>query len=267
MGSSVSRVIVKLGGGLITDKTEYRHVSMERIDAVSAVIRELKEAGHSVIIVHGAGSFGHLEARKWSLSGGFNPDISEEQELAIARVRSDMDDLNKCVIESLMRAGVESEALPPREWADGVGVEFKGDLGAFTRGPEEPLPITFGDVVETTGPARFGILSGDHIMVRLGCEMADVAACLFLLGDVDGLMDKNPDDGDAVLLPTWRLEQEFSGSHDKDVDVTGGILLKAHCAALIAHDVEQVWLLNGTVPSRMLEIVSDGDAIGTRILI
>ena len=264
--SKMARVIVKLGGGLITDKSEYKQVRLDRVDAVSAVIKELKNCGHSVIIVHGAGSFGHLEARKWRLSEGFDPEISEEQELAVTRVRSDMDDLNEYVIESLRSYGVECEVLPPRYWATGIGVDFQGDLGSFSRDPTEPVPITFGDVVATQDHTRFGILSGDHIMVRLGNEIPDVSACIFLLGDADGLMDRPPSEPDAKLLKTWGVDEDFSDSHNSDVDVTGGILLKAKCASLIARSVEHVWLLNGTTPERMLGVVSSGHAIGTRVL-
>ena len=264
--SKMARVIVKLGGGLITDKSEYKQVRLDRVDAVSAVIRELRNCGHSVIIVHGAGSFGHLEARKWRLSEGFDSEISEEQELAVTRVRSDMDDLNEYVIESLRSYGVESEVLPPRYWATGIGVDFQGDLESFSRDPTEPVPITFGDVVATHDHTRFGILSGDHIMVRLGKEIPDVSACIFLLGDADGLMDRPPDEPGAKLLKTWGVDEDFSDSHNSDVDVTGGILLKVKCASLIAHSVEHVWLLNGTTPERMFGVVSSGQAIGTRVL-
>ena len=103
-------------------------------------------------------------------------------------------------------------------------------------------------------------------MVRLGCEMPDVTACAFLLGDVDGLMDKPPKELGSTLLRTWSSEQKFSGSHDLDHDVTGGILLKARCASVISRRVEQVWLLNGAVPSRVLDVVSHGDTVGTKIL-
>ena len=264
--SNMPRVIVKLGGGLITDKSLYRQVRLDRIDAVSAVIKELKDSGYSVIIVHGAGSFGHLEARKWKISEGYNRDISKEQANAVTRIRSDMDDLNEYVVKSLMNAGVECEVMPPRKWATGVGVEFQGDLDSFVRVPALPVPITFGDVVDTADDARFGILSGDHIMVRLGCEVPDVSACIFLLGDVDGLMDRPPNETGAMLLETWKLDEGLSESHNPDVDVTGGIMLKARCASLISRRVEDVWLLNGTVPNRMLNVVSNGDTIGTRVL-
>ena len=264
--SRMARVIVKLGGGLITDKSEYKKVRRDRVDAVSAVIRELIDSGHSVIIVHGAGSFGHLEARKWRLSEGIVSEISEEQELAVTRVRSDMAELNEHVLESLRSFGVECDELPPRNWATGVGVDFKGDLGSFSRNPTEPVPITFGDVVATPDHTRFGILSGDHVMVRLGSEIPDVSVCIFLLGDVDGLMDRPPDESGATLLTTWSVDEGFSDSHNPDVDVTGGIILKAQCASLIARNVEHVWLLNGTIPERILDIVSSGRAIGTRVL-
>lgn len=264
--SQMARIIVKLGGGLITDKSLYRQVRMNRIDAVSTTIKELRDLGHSVILVHGAGSFGHLESRKWRLSEGYNQDIAEDQKFAINRVRSDMDDLNECVISSLMRTGVECEVLPPREWATGVGIEFQGDLEDFARSPVDPIPITFGDVVETTDHKKFGILSGDHIMVRLGCEMSDVSACIFLLGDVDGLMDRPPNESGSVLLPTWKSDEDISESHNSDVDVTGGILLKVRCAARIARDVEHVWLLNGMDPNRIIDVVTSGETIGTRIL-
>ena len=264
--SRMARVIVKLGGGLITDKSEYKKVRRDRVDAVSAVIRELIDSGHSVIIVHGAGSFGHLEARKWRLSEGIVSEMSEEQELAVTRVRSDMAELNEHVLESLRSFGVECDELPPRNWATGVGVDFKGDLGSFSRNPTEPVPITFGDVVATPDHTRFGILSGDHVMVRLGSEIPDVSVCIFLLGDVDGLMDRPPDESGATLLTTWSVDEGFSDSHNPDVDVTGGIMLKAQCASLIAHKVEHVWLLNGTIPERILDVVSSGRAIGTRVL-
>ena len=266
ISSRMSRVVLKLGGGLITDKSRYRHVRTDRIDAVSGVVRKLRDSGKSVVLVHGAGSFGHLEGRKWGLARGKDDGSYESQIRAISRVRTDMDDLNTAVIESLSRAGVDCEAMPPRDWAIGVGTGFEGDLSDFVRDPGEPIPVTFGDVVDTSDSSKFGILSGDHIMVRLGCEMPDVTACAFLLGDVDGLMDKPPGEFDSKLLRTWNSKQTFSGTHDLDQDVTGGILLKARCASEISRRVEQVWFLNGTVPSRVLDVMSHGDAVGTRIL-
>ena len=79
----MARVIIKLGGGLITDKTRYKVVLRDRIDAVSEVISMIIDMGHSVIVIHGAGSFGHIEAKKWDISEGLKSEIAEQQISAI----------------------------------------------------------------------------------------------------------------------------------------------------------------------------------------
>ena len=162
--------------------------------------------------------------------------------------------------------GLVAESLPPRYWANGVGLSFKGDISAFVRTPSEPIPVTFGDVVEVTNGSKFGILSGDHIMVRLGIELPDVSACLFLLGDADGLMDRPPEQSGAKLIEQWIPSDGLRGTHASDIDVTGGILLKAQCASIIANSVDRVWLLNGREPNRMLDAVVRGVAVGTKVL-
>ena len=54
-----------MGGGLITDKTQLKSIRENNITKVSKIIAEILADGNSVILVHGAGSFGHLEAKKW----------------------------------------------------------------------------------------------------------------------------------------------------------------------------------------------------------
>ena len=266
-GQIMARVIIKLGGGLITDKTQYKVVLRDRIDAVSNVISHIIKMGHSVIIIHGAGSFGHIEAKKWHISGGLNLDISEQQYSAIDTIRADMDELNAILIESLAGAGIQCETLPPREWVNGVGTEFSGDVNVFKRSPESNVPVSFGDVVDVQGDRMFGILSGDHLMVRLAKELPDVLLCAFLLGDAEGLMSGPPGSEGSLLIERWSQSQGFFGEHDSSIDVTGGILLKARCASEIAGFAEHVWFIDGRVPSRMLEILSDGQTVGTRIVV
>ena len=54
------RVVIKLGGGLLPDKSSLCTAKREVIADIAAAIAELGRRGISVIIVHGAGSFGHL---------------------------------------------------------------------------------------------------------------------------------------------------------------------------------------------------------------
>ena len=102
-------------------------------------------------------------------------------------------------------------------------------------------------------------------MVRIGLEIPSITHCVFLLGDTEGLLTAPPSDPDAELVTLWNPSTEISGEHDASQDVTGGIFLKLESAALIAEKVEQVWLLDGRKPERMLELIENGSSPGTRI--
>ena len=51
--------IVKLGGSVITDKTKKTFFKQETMDRLAV---EIKKANKKLILVHGAGSFGHILA-------------------------------------------------------------------------------------------------------------------------------------------------------------------------------------------------------------
>ena len=59
--------IIKLGGSVITDKTKENCYKKEIVDNL---VKEIKKANKKTIIVHGAGSFGHIIADKYNLNEG-----------------------------------------------------------------------------------------------------------------------------------------------------------------------------------------------------
>ena len=103
-------------------------------------------------------------------------------------------------------------------------------------------------------------------MVRLANELPDVVLCVFLLGDSSGLLTGPPDSDSSVLIERWSKSQGLVGEHDGAIDVTGGILLKLQCASEIVESSDHVWFMDGRVPNRMLEVLSKGETIGTRIV-
>ena len=54
--------------------------------------------------------------------------------------------------------------------------------------------------------------------------------------------------------------------HKSEQDVTGGIVLKAERASLIAEKVEEVWFINGNYPERLSDLLQNGTTIGTKIV-
>ena len=259
------RIVIKLGGNLITDKRKQKALDIGAIESVSDVIADLAKAGLSIVIVHGAGSFGHILARKWKIADGANPAIIDHQIRAVEQIRSDMLELNAVIVGCLSRNGVASRSMPPSDWAKNTGEGFHGDISPFERAPSDPLPITFGDVVDS-GQGDFGILSGDDLMLRLSTELSNVTHSIFLLGDAPGLMDRPPKQHGAELLDSWNAEIEIESEHNAEVDVTGGIRLKVDRAGEISKVVEHVWFLDGREPSRIVDLLQTGRTIGTRIL-
>ena len=93
-----SRVVIKLGGGLITDKGSMKKFDSDSMERVADSISSVVEMGVPIVIVHGAGSFGHLLAKEWSISEGVDQKIAEEQRMIVDEIRSDMRELNGLVL-------------------------------------------------------------------------------------------------------------------------------------------------------------------------
>lgn len=255
-----------MGGGLITDKTQLKSIRENNITKVSKIISEILADGNSVILVHGAGSFGHLEAKKWKLATGFDEETIDAQRDAVKKVRNDMIELNRYVLDNLESFGMICKSHPPSLWADGLGSEFNGDLSRFEVNNNKVIPVTFGDVVDVHDKREFGILSGDDLMVRICNEIPEISHCIFLLGDTEGLLTKPPNQEGAKLIPIWSNDQEISGIHEKSQDVTGGIFLKAESASKICQNVSNVWMLDGRKPERMQELIKTGNTTGTKVI-
>ena len=254
---AMGRIVMKWGGGLITDKSSLCTILPSRISSLARTARMIHEMGHDLIIVHGAGSFGHIRAKEYRLAEGNISDLDQVE--AIQLVRQDMDSLHQHVLDALEPLTVQSH--PPRDFVTNTGSDFSGDLGPFH---SPGIHVTFGDVVDCEPPKDFGILSGDDLMLRLSNELPDVVCTIFAMGGTPGVMsDSSPD---ATLIPLLTEDIGFSGIHDTEIDVTGGIFLKVDRAFQIAKQVNHVWFIDGHHPERMIEILNDGDAIGTRII-
>ena len=283
----MGRVLVKFGGGVITTKsTGEPDVKWGVIQSLVKSTINLVKQGHYLIVVHGAGSFGHVLAKRWDLSSGKETDAYrgesnlEQRMKAVTEVRKNMDWLCKIIVEEYDKC-LQEEGLhildsshcvqvakhTPREFMRNTGHDFDGDISRFIVGNDRTghdlVHITHGDLVDCDEPKGFGILSGDHIMYRLATELPDVTHCIFAM-DETGILTSPDEKG--MLIPRWNRQMGLNGVHDAEIDVTGGIFLKADVAADIAEKVEHVWFIDGKIPNRIVEIVENGDTIGTRIV-
>ena len=251
-------ILIKLGGSVITDKSQYKKFDREQAERLC---REIAESGVPVIIVHGAGSFGHVLAKKYSIQNGYT---DPEQVQAAAQVHHDAMELGMLMTQTLMDNGIPAASVSP-------GTCFVMEDGRIVPDNLEPIealakmgimPVTFGDVVmdRTRG---FGIVSGDQMM-ELMAEMFRPERVVFV-SDIDGLYTANPKtDPDAELIPAFdagTLEQVSSVS-DVD-DVTGGVRNKMESMLRMCGDGRDCVLINGTVPGRLLSLLRGEDVTCT----
>ena len=239
-------ILIKLGGSVITDKSQYRKFNKER---VSRLCSEIKHSGQRVLVVHGAGSFGHVLSKKYNLQDGFG---SDEQIPAVAEVQYDVRDLSQMVVREMLDVGIPAVSIAPGSCfvmengkliaTDTEAIKRLYDLGI--------MPVTFGDVVADRIKG-FGICSGDQLMEILA-ELFDVHKVVFV-SDIDGLYNADPkSDKKARMFGSVDAETLKNIKSESNIDdVTGGIRSKMEAMLRMSNADCDCVLLNGTIEGRL----------------
>ena len=193
-------------------------------------------------------------------------DLNPSQKEAVNTVRQEMLELNAHVCHALEQKNITPIVHPPHLWAKNTGPSFDGNLNRFNHQEQGQVHVTFGDVVNVEGDEAFGILSGDDLVVRLAVELPRVQRLVFAIKGVDGILRLPPDVAkDNDLIENWHPDIEFEGTHQSQIDVTGGIGLKAARGALVASHEIDVVMVNGDYTERVLDAMLGNAVRGTRI--
>jgi isopentenyl phosphate kinase len=256
----VLMILVKLGGSVITDKTTYRTF---REGTVRRLARELLASDEEKIVVHGAGSYGHIYAKEYALQSGLR---ERRQVEGVAKVMHDVRVLDNLVVGAFNDEGLWSAAVPP-----GSSVIMKGGaLSMMDMWPYERFlkigitPVTFGDVA-LDDEKGVSICSGDQLMMRLA-ERFRPRKVIFC-ADVDGLFTADPNcDPEATLIE--EVDRHTLSSiprTERCVDVTGSIYAKIEYMLQIAKHADECEIINGNAEGRLADILADRPAIRSLI--
>lgn len=218
-----------------------------------------------LLVVHGAGSYGHILASRHRLNeGGFDP----RKRAAAARVQADVRTLDGLVVDALIRAGLAAVSIPPAS----VLVLDDGNVSEVDVTPFREFssmgftPVTFGDVVRDL-QRGVSVCSGDLIMLELARAFQPERAVF--AADVDGLFTADPKrHRRAQRLETVGPEDldkiEFSSA--SRTDVTGSIEGKVRRMFDIANHVKECMIVNGNVKNRVRDALRGRRVVGTRIV-
>ncbi|MDY6966785.1 MAG: isopentenyl phosphate kinase, partial [Halobacteriota archaeon] len=155
--------ILKIGGSVITEKGRESSARYDEMQRVSEEIAKTRKT--DLVLVHGAGSFGHIPADKYDLNRTFNPK-------GILVTHNTVKELNRIFLDILSKEGLHVVPVHPM----GCTVLANGRIKSmFTEGIElmlekRTIPVLHGDVVfdEKVGVK---ILSGDQLVSYLARNM------------------------------------------------------------------------------------------------
>ncbi len=236
-------VFLKLGGSLITNKSQ---AITPRLDVLRRVASEIKEAldarpDLSLLIGHGSGSFGHSVAAQYQTHLGVR---THQEWQGFSQVSVAAAQLNQLVLDTLHGAGIPVFRIQPSASAicrDRHIVEFA--ISPIRRTLAARLvPLVYGDVAidEVRGAT---IISTEALFAHLAPQLQP--SRMLLAGDYEGVLD-----GHQRVMPRVtrsnlaELTTALEGS--AFIDVTGGMASK----------VDEMLELCDTVPGLRVQIFS-----------
>lgn len=218
----MSLTILKLGGSVITDKDRPDTLDGRTLDYVADAVGDART--DDLVLVHGAGSFGHHHANQH----GVSKTIGSHDVGAVIDIHGAMETLDQFVLARLHGRDVPAVPVHPFSVASR---DSNAELSLPVRHiatmlGEGFVPVLYGDVVVHEGKG-VTIVSGDELVTSVARQLdADrVGFC----STVPGVLDEN----DAVIpeITSYEAVADVLGESES-TDVTGGMAGKVR--ALLA---------------------------------
>jgi isopentenyl phosphate kinase len=215
----MTTLFLKLGGSLITDKNTPRAPRPEALARLMAEIAAAHAAqpGMKLVLGHGSGSFGHVEAKKYGTRSGVRTPADWQ---GFAEVQHVAGLLNRLVGDAARAAGLPVVNFPP----SASGLARDSVIQTISVAPiqsaldHDLIPLVFGDVAFDS--ARGGTIVSTEDVFRYLAGLLRPERIL-LAGIEPGVLTRWPD-GEIISEITPATDfAHVSGSHA--ADVTGGM--------------------------------------------
>lgn len=257
-------ILIKLGGSLITDKRKVRSFRAGVARALAEQLSRLHEGNEKrrLIIGHGSGSFGHVEAQKHGTAQGVS---TPQDRLGFARVGAIATELSLLLQNEFIAAGLPVMRFQPSSTTiANCGQIVSYDTRALSLALDKGLiPLLHGDVALDEA-INGTIVSTESLFAYVAAPLK--VSRIILLGEVDGVLDRR---GAVIPLIT---PQSLGGALSalrgaRGVDVTGGMRqkVKTMTALARAQPTLHVVIANGRREDILVDLLERQLQIGTRI--
>lgn len=248
-------IFLKLGGSLITDKTQPQTPRLDVLTRLSSEIAEAMDQNPDIRLVlgHGSGSFGHVPASQYGTRKGV---YSAEQWSGFVEVWWAASALNRLVMDALHNAGLPAIAFSPLAMI----IARNGQVAAWDTHPLKTaleiglVPIIHGDVVfdlERGGT----ILSTEDLFSYLARQLHPNR--ILIAGRETGVWKDYPTRKQLIPLITPKTLAEtmptLTGSNA--TDVTGGMIAKVNTMLNLVKEIMglEVLIFSGEQPGAVCD--------------
>jgi len=273
-------VFLKLGGSLITDKTQPYTPLLDVMDDLALQIKTALQTHPNLRLVlgHGAGSFGHVPASEYKTRDGLPPqptplthrerdETEENYWKGFAEVWYQASSLNRYVMKALHNVGVRAIALPPSASV----IASNGQVSVWETTQLRMalaagiVPVVFGDTVfdEVRGGT---ILSTEDLFMSLATALGPER--ILLAGLEAAVWADFPERTKIVEKITPQSFHEIKAGVGKSAaaDVTGGMesKVKQMLDLVTANPEMTVQIFSGVQPGNIVRTLT-GETLGTLI--
>lgn len=261
-------IILKIGGSILTNKdsaeSEVDEISLKRI--AREIRASLDLSAKELIIVHGAGSFGHPPAKEYRIGEAFDEREYPQKRIGFCKTQNAVKKLNMLICEAFIAEGLPVVAIPASSFMSAANKRItEGNLDYFKKYLEKGfIPVIYGDVV-LDSELEICVISGDQLIQYLA---GNLNPDMVVLGtDVDGVYNKNPKTHDDALFfdRFSSLEDLETLEGTTNVDVTGGMVGKIKELLYLADLGIESKIINAEVKDNIFKVLEGQDVKGTVI--
>jgi len=261
-------IILKIGGSILTNKdASSSEVDVDSLKRIASEIKKSMDISFKeLIIVHGAGSFGHPPAKEYKIGEKFDSSEFPQKRIGFSKTQNAVKKLNMLICDALIDEGVPVVAIPASSFMTAHDKRLNdSNLDMFGKYLNKGfIPIIYGDVV-LDDELEICVISGDQLIQYLARNLNPERVVLGT--DVDGVYNKNPKTHDDAIF-----FDKFSSIDDLDtfegttnVDVTGGMVGKIKELLYLADLGIESMIINAEIENNIFRVLENEKVKGTLI--
>ena len=248
------RIVVKIGSSTLTH--ENFRMNLRRIEALTRVLSELKNADKEIVLV----SSGAISAGVAKMGLHERPKATEEKQALAAVGQSELMRIYEHFFS--MFGHPVAQILLTKDIMENKTARKNAENTFATLIKMGCIPI----VNENDSISFDEIEFGDNDTLSAYISVLCHADCLIILSDIDGLYDSDPHkNSDARLIATVSKIDDtvlgYAGGAGSNRG-TGGLITKLHAAQIVTAEGIPMFIVNGQNPEILYDLI-EGKHVGT----